>query len=274
MKGTNAISLALTAVIGISCLGINASAVSDPYDYPSVCTDFSDELLNEWNTELLEALERRDVQVDEAALTFSPVYYGYNFYSMELVEGSYYRFVFEDNEPIALSYAYVSNGGVNIQAYPGGYDYLKEAFENDSYFLFGSAIVSGFPCSLIYADGVFYSYNSIVYENGATDLVFGEIPYSEYNSGLVPPDEEETTTTTTTESAEIVSVTGDVNLDGKISLVDLVYLNRITSGVIDANEEQLELADCCSDNRIDMNDATALLKYLVLEINKLPVIPE
>ncbi len=273
MKGTKAILLIVTATISVSCLRANVSAVSEPNSYPSICADFNAELLEEWNCELLEVLEKRDVQINEDTLTYSPVYYSYNFYSMELMADSYYRFVFENNEPIALSYARTSDDGVYIQVYQGSYSYLEETFENDSHFLFGTAIVDGFPCSLIYADGVFYSYNSIVYENGATDLVFGEIPYSEYNSGMEPPEDEDTTTTTATEPIEIVPVTGDINLDGKLSLLDLVYLNRINAGVIKPNEEQLKYADCCADGKIDMNDASALLKYLVLDIDALPITP-
>lgn len=86
-----------------------------------------------------------------------------------------------------------------------------------------------------------------------------------------------TVTSTTTESTAAIptgNVCGDVNLDGVISMVDLVYLNKRTAGLIVLNEEQLANADCVSDGNLTSADASALLKFLVRLVDALPVISE
>ncbi len=84
-----------------------------------------------------------------------------------------------------------------------------------------------------------------------------------------------TTETTTTASGGGVAPTlmGDVNLDGTVSMVDLVYLNKAMSKAISLNYQQAANADCCSDNKNTAADASALLQFLVLTIEKLPIIP-
>ena len=68
-----------------------------------------------------------------------------------------------------------------IQKASGTNASIETALENHAEMWFGSATVDGLPCHLLYADGVIYNYDRDV----ATDLVWGDIPYSEYNSGMV-----------------------------------------------------------------------------------------
>lgn len=83
-----------------------------------------------------------------------------------------------------------------------------------------------------------------------------------------------TVTTTTTESTTAIptgNVCGDVNLDGIVSMVDMVYLNKYLADMIIFNEQQLAGADCVSDGSITGSDASALLRFLVRLVDVLPV---
>ena len=84
-----------------------------------------------------------------------------------------------------------------------------------------------------------------------------------------------TTTKKTTVSGEKPEVLiGDVNLDGTVSLIDLVYLNKGLAGSITLNDQQKANADCVADGEgaITAADATALMKYIIESIDSLPVI--
>ncbi len=84
----------------------------------------------------------------------------------------------------------------------------------------------------------------------------------------------ETTITVTTPHGQVAEVTvvvtakfvplyGDTNLDGNVSLIDVVYLNKYIAGAMTFNDNQLENADCVYDGKVIQNDATILLQYLV-----------
>lgn len=81
-----------------------------------------------------------------------------------------------------------------------------------------------------------------------------------------------TTTTSTTAKDPITVLPGDTNLDGQVSMVDLVYLNKKLASLITFNDQQTANAECASNGGvIDNNDASALLKFLVLKVDSLPV---
>ena len=63
---------------------------------------------------------------------------------------------------------------------------------------------------------------------------------------------------------------GDVDLDGRIDVVDAVLLNKATAGVVELNESARTNADCDADGTVGGNDALALLRFLVHIINSLP----
>ena len=87
-----------------------------------------------------------------------------------------------------------------------------------------------------------------------------------------------TTTTSKTTASTPIDVPdvmyGDVNLDGTVSLVDLIYLNKALAGSVTLNEQQTLNADCCYDGKSNNADSTALLKYTIESIKELPVFPE
>ena len=66
---------------------------------------------------------------------------------------------------------------------------------------------------------------------------------------------------------------GDVNLDGSVSLIDVVFLNKFIAGAITLNENQEANAACCDDSSLNTLDVTALLKYVVESIDVIPVSP-
>ncbi len=83
-----------------------------------------------------------------------------------------------------------------------------------------------------------------------------------------------TVTETTTGSGETPDgMIGDVNVDGGVSLADVVILNKYIAKVITFNEEQTANAECVADGEVNANDSGAMLGYIIEEIEKLPVVP-
>lgn len=83
------------------------------------------------------------------------------------------------------------------------------------------------------------------------------------------------TTTVTTVSVDLPDdvMFGDTNLDGVISMVDLVKLNQRMAEIIEFNEQQTANADCCYDGIITSSDARVLLQFLVNMVDELPLVP-
>ncbi len=82
------------------------------------------------------------------------------------------------------------------------------------------------------------------------------------------------TVTTSTTNTDFDIIYGDVNLDGTVTLVDIVYLSKYISKTLDFNDKQIANADCYQDGETNANDANALLSFLGEKISSLPVIPE
>jgi len=81
-----------------------------------------------------------------------------------------------------------------------------------------------------------------------------------------------TTTSTTVTASPDASLVGDVNLDGNVTLADVVVLNKVVAGAVDLNGEAKANANCNGDelNSIDASDSLALLKFLVQLVDMLP----
>jgi hypothetical protein len=83
-----------------------------------------------------------------------------------------------------------------------------------------------------------------------------------------------TTTATTTGTETYDDLIGDTNLDGKVSIIDVVYLNKKLAGAIEFNEQQMRNAQCVADGAVNSADATALLRFIVQLVKALPVTSE
>ena len=88
-----------------------------------------------------------------------------------------------------------------------------------------------------------------------------------------------TTTSTTSTTAKPGSDTnpvdpdvlyGDVNVDGKVSLVDAVMLNKAVADVVTLGDAARANADCNVDKEINGTDAIILLQFLSHIIDELP----
>jgi hypothetical protein len=64
---------------------------------------------------------------------------------------------------------------------------------------------------------------------------------------------------------------GDVNLDGDVSLADIVVLQKAQIGLAAITASLTERADCCKDGSIDYYDIFAIMYYLTDKIESLPV---
>ena len=66
---------------------------------------------------------------------------------------------------------------------------------------------------------------------------------------------------------------GDVNLDGKVDIVDAIFLNKYLATLIQFSDAQVANADCYQDGVLNDQDTTALMQFIILLIDDLPVQP-
>ena len=82
-----------------------------------------------------------------------------------------------------------------------------------------------------------------------------------------------TTTKATTTTTTTISSYGDVNLDGMVDILDAVFLNKYLATLIQFSDAQMANADCYQDGILDDQDTTALVHFIILLIDDLPVQP-
>ena len=82
-----------------------------------------------------------------------------------------------------------------------------------------------------------------------------------------------TTTTNATTTNTAIPSYGDVNLDGKVDIVDAIFLNKYLATLIQFSDAQIANADCCQDGVLNDQDTTALMQFIILLIDDLPVQP-
>ena len=82
-----------------------------------------------------------------------------------------------------------------------------------------------------------------------------------------------TTTTKATTTNTAIPSYGDVNLDGKVDIVDAIFLNKYLATLIQFSDAQVANADCCQDGVLNDQDTTALMQFIILLIDDLPVQP-
>ena len=117
-------------------------------------------------------------------LTYSTPYHYYDFYTQELAVPesgdayTYWILLYRDG-------VYCGNLSVTpalglIQKDLKPYACVETALEQQDDMWFGGAIVAGLPAELVYTGGVIYSLN---FGETKTDLVWGQLPHSDYHSG-------------------------------------------------------------------------------------------
>lgn len=69
-------------------------------------------------------------------------------------------------------------------------------------------------------------------------------------------------TVTVSAAEETKIVLGDVNNDGKISILDVTDIQKYIAGLTDFTDNQVKAANTFEDDRIDINDVTELQRYV------------
>lgn len=167
-------------------------------------------------------------------------------------------------------------GTVNADAADGKYPIQIQPIDRETYPGSGeknSKVLVGYVYG---TDSATYEVNA---ENGFVEVTSkGETT----TTTTVTTDSEQpgtSTTTTTSTTAKPGSDTnlpnpdvlyGDVNVDGKVSLVDAVMLNKAVADVVTLGDAARANADCNVDKEINGTDAIILLQFLSHIIDELP----
>ena len=77
-------------------------------------------------------------------------------------------------------------------------------------------------------------------------------------------------TTTTTTDADTDTNYGDVNLDGKVDLMDVIMMNKYLAGQITLSEQAVKNADVNTDGSLGDSDSTTLMQFVLMMIPDLP----
>ena len=64
---------------------------------------------------------------------------------------------------------------------------------------------------------------------------------------------------------------GDVNMNGTVDLIDAITINKHLANIVQLSDAQEANADCYQDGTIDNKDANALMGYVILLIERLPI---
>lgn len=168
-------------------------------------------------------------------------------------------------------------GTVNADAADGKYPIQIQPIDRETY------PGSGEKNSKVLV-GYVYGTDSATYEVNAVDGFVEVTSKGETTTTTtVTTDSEQpgtsTTTTTTSTTAKPGSdinppdpdvLYGDVNVDGKVSLVDAVMLNKAVADVVTLGDAARANADCNVDKEINGTDAIILLQFLSHIIDELP----
>lgn len=166
-------------------------------------------------------------------------------------------------------------GTVNADAADGKYPIQIQPIDRETY------PGSGEKNSKVLV-GYVYGTDSATYEVNAEDGFVevtskGETTTTTTTTVTTDPEQPGTSTTTTTSTtAKPGSETnpdvlyGDVNVDGKVSLVDAVMLNKAVADVVTLGDAARANADCNVDKEINGTDAIILLQFLSHIIDELP----
>ena len=167
-------------------------------------------------------------------------------------------------------------GTVNADAADGKYPIQIQPIDRETY------PGSGEKNSKVLV-GYVYGTDSATYEVNAEDgfvEVTSKGETTTTTTVTTDPEQPGTSTTTTastaakpgsdTNPADPDVLYGDVNVDGKVSLVDAVMLNKAVADVVTLGDAARANADCNVDKEINGTDAIILLQFLSHIIDELP----
>ncbi len=75
---------------------------------------------------------------------------------------------------------------------------------------------------------------------------------------------------TTPDTSVQVTLYGDVVIDGKINLADVIYLSKAPSGIVSMSDQQNANGDCDASGNITINDAIILMQFQIGTVSDLP----
>lgn len=170
-------------------------------------------------------------------------------------------------------------GTVNADAADGKYPIQIQPIDRETY------PGSGEKNSKVLV-GYVYGTDSATYEVNAEDgfvEVTSKGETTTTTTVTTDPEQPGTSTTTTTSTTSTAAkpgsdtnlpnpdvLYGDVNVDGKVSLVDAVMLNKAVADVVTLGDAARANADCNVDKEINGTDAIILLQFLSHIIDELP----
>ncbi len=67
---------------------------------------------------------------------------------------------------------------------------------------------------------------------------------------------------------------GDINMDGKVSVLDIITISKANAQMISLDAAQTRAADCNGDGVVNADDLTALLYFIIEKIDVLPMVVE
>lgn len=176
---------------------------------------------------------------------------------------------------------------IEIGKYAFGYTLTAEFTNNDEDYIerVDETIIRGYSGTIaeVYADENDFTFIALNDEQTSTTVTAttttatSSTTLTETSSVTVNSTTVTTSTTMPTTSTPSSSMTilpdalyGDINSDAKVSLIDIVYLNKYNAEMILLNEQQLRNADCNADGTVNSDDIISLMRFVVQLIDALP----
>ena len=69
-----------------------------------------------------------------------------------------------------------------------------------------------------------------------------------------------------------MTLCGDVNCDGEVTILDAVLLQKYMDGLVTLNITQMANGDCVRDGNLESDDVTVILQYLIEKYDTIPVV--
>lgn len=180
----------------------------------------------------------------------------------------------------------ICNDGVTKLSVPNGSDYKLKVTPLDGYkvdkIIDGNDIITDFTDDYYTVKNITDNRaiiviftkaesNTTVSSVGGTDVKTTDAtePAIDTTAQTIATEPSETTTNTVVLNGD--SLYGDVNLDGKVNVVDVTVVQKAVAGLTVLNVDQLEKADVDGDLLLTVKDATLIQKKVALLIADFPI---